>query len=61
MKTLEFAMVVTVDVRTVNARIVREVEVDRSLISLGKHPCTNFNIYCKECDVYAVKKAYGFT
>lgn len=61
MKPLEFAMVATVDVRTVNARIVREVEVDRSLIAVGNHPCTNFNIYCKECEVDIVKKAYGIT
>lgn len=61
MKPLEFAMVATVVVRTVNAQIVREVDVDRSLISVGKHPCTNFNIYCKECEVDIVKKAYGIT
>lgn len=61
MKPFEFAMTVTIDALTVNARIVREVDVDRSLVLVGNHPCTNFNIYCKECDVDIVKKAYGIT
>jgi len=59
MKPFEYAMVAAVSNNVINVRIVKEVDVDRTLSLVGKHPATNFNLYAPVEFAEIVKKAYS--
>lgn len=58
-KDFDYAMVATVNQQEVVVRIEKIGEVCANLVLVGKHPATNFNLYCESKDVEILKAVYN--
>ena len=52
-------MVATVNQQEVVVRIEKIGDVCANLVLVGKHPATNFNLYCESKDVEILKAVYN--